>query len=131
MGLWIALTDSVKLQELVAGAVVAVLVALVLGLLEPFGEAERRGGGLSARTALRPLLRLALEMPLLVRLLWRRLRHGEAIAGELRLEDSPGGPLLSEWWDSLTPSRYAIGVSDEGERVLVHALPRPGPRGRE
>lgn len=132
MATWVALTDSVKLQELIAGIVVAATVATLLSLVERTdGPARTRPTRVRAGDLLGPPARLVSDMPMLLVVLWRRIRHGEPIAGALRIERTEAPLLVNEWWGSLAPSRYVIGTEEEAGRALVHELrPRaPGSRG--
>ena len=122
VGLWVALTDTVKLQELIAGSVVAAFAATLAGRIV---MGTPRGSGAAAprwRAIARPPLRLVVETAILALAIWRRLRFGRPLRGSLRLERYEGGQVLTEWWGSLGPNRYVIGIDEEGGAVLVHEL---------
>jgi hypothetical protein len=121
-GLWVALTDTVKLQELIAGAIVSGLAATLAGAITIATATGVGAGAASLRAIGGPALRLVADTGVLALAVWRRLRFGRALAGSLRLERFAGDRLLTEWWGSLGPNRYVIGVDEEAGTMLVHEL---------
>jgi len=123
--LWIALTGLVALQELVAGAVVAAIGAAFAGLILPPPRprrSRRRGDRPVIVQLVEPLVRLPLDTLALARALWRSLVRGRRLRGRLLASPLRGDPLLGEWWGSIAPCRYVIGIDEEQETMLVHEL---------
>lgn len=121
MGIWLLLTDTVVRQELLAGAIVATLVATTAALI-----ARPRTGRFRfppAAAVLQPLWRLVPDTCSLAALVARRLLRGRPIAGGLRAELPSGPGAVGEWWASLAPGRYVIGVDEGSGLALVHELP--------
>jgi len=120
MGVWLLLTDTVVRQELLAGAIVAALVATAAAMVErPRTERLRLP---PAAAVLEPVWRLVPDTCSLGALVARRLLHGRPIAGRLRAEPPSGPGVVGEWWDSLAPGRYVIGVDEGSGLALVHEL---------
>jgi hypothetical protein len=121
VAVWLLLTDTVVRQELLAAAIVSALVATVAVLVE-----RPRWGRFRvppAATVLEPVWRLVPDTCSLAALLAGHLRRGRPIAGRLRIEPPSGPGLVGEWWDSLAPGRYVIGVDEDTGLALVHELP--------
>src|SRR5215211_4992879 len=117
--LWLALTDSHRTQELVAGAVAAMVAAAGAGLVTRRGQSSgiargaSRGGGPGVAIAV--ARRLAGDPVRLAAALWARIAHGRELSGAFRLVPYPpagGGPppAAAEWLGSLAPNRYVIGI---------------------
>jgi hypothetical protein len=124
--LWVALTDTVKVQELVAGAVVAAAGVALAALVErdrERREAQRPGPS----QLLRPLTQLPLDTARLGFALLRRLGGAPPPAGAFRREPLEGAPLFAEWWGSLSPGRYVVGTDPEDGSMLVHEMRREDP----
>lgn len=122
--LWIALTGLVVLQELVAGAVVAAIGAAFAGLILPPARprrSPRRGDRPVIVQLAEPLIRLPLDTLALARALGRSILRGRQLRGRLLASPLRGDPVLGEWWGSIAPCRYVIGI-DEEETMLVHEL---------
>jgi hypothetical protein len=135
--LWMALADSRRWSELVAGAVVAALGAMVSGAIARPGRPRTLADTrallrLPPRRLLGPLLRLLPDTGLVIGALWRRLAGGGDPRGSTRevprAEDpalrTPAGLIATEVWGSLAPNRYVIGVDEECGTVLFHELVR-------
>jgi hypothetical protein len=135
--LWLALTDTRVLPELVTGAVVAAIGATVSGLVTRVGGPRTVRNslalfGLGPRRLAFPLLRLVVDTGLVTAALWRRLVRRERVSGSFREAPRPGqeplrtaaGRAVVEVWGSLAPNRYVVGVDDERGVVLVHELVR-------
>ena len=135
MGLWLALTDTRVLPELVTGAVAAAIGATVSGLVTRSGRPRTIAKSLAltrlgARRLANPLLRLVPDMLILVGALWRRLVLRQPVQGSFRVarlgseqaRRSAAGRVLTEVWASLVPNRYVVGADEEDGIVLVHEL---------
>ena len=123
--LWIALTGSTALQELVAGAVVAAIGAGFAGLIlppSPRRRSRRRGDRPVIVQLVEPLVRLPLDTLVLARALWGSRVRGHQLRGRLLASPLRGNPLLGEWWGSIAPCRYVIGIDEEDETMLIHEL---------
>jgi hypothetical protein len=120
MAVWLLLTDTVVLQELFAGAIVAVLVATAgVWIPRPW---DRPLHPPPPGAVLGPLLRLAPDTWSLAVLVGKRIAGGRPIAGRLRAEPAERTGAIEEWWGSLAPARYVIGVDEETGTELVHEL---------
>jgi len=136
MALWLALTDTRNTQDLVAGAVAALIAATAAGLVTRRGSPKpvMKSLGLlriGPRRLARPLVRLVVDTGVLSAALARRLT-GREVSGSFRAvryrPDAPrrsaAGRALTEVWGSLTPNRYVVGTDDEDGLLLVHELVR-------
>jgi hypothetical protein len=135
--LWLALTDTHKLPELVAGAVVAAIGATFAALITRPGRPKTVGSslavlGVGPRILLRPLVRLAGDTGRLTAALWRQLVRRRAVRGSFRAVryrpdralSSAAGRAVVESWGSLSANRYVIGIDEEAGVLLVHELVR-------
>ena len=135
--LWLALTDTRVLPELITGAVAAAIGATVSSLLTRVGRPHTVRNslamvGLGPRRLAFPLLRLVLDTGLVTAALWRRLARRERVRGSFRVAAAPrqeplrtaAGRAVLEVWGSLPPNRYVVGIDDERGMVLVHELVR-------
>jgi hypothetical protein len=133
--LWLALTDTRVLPELVTGSVTAAIGATVAGLVTRVGRPRTVRNslaliGLGPRRLALPLLRLVLDTGLLTGALWRRLARRERVRGRFREAPRPSqkplrtaaGRAVLEAWGSLAPNRYVVGIDEERGMVLVHEL---------
>jgi multisubunit Na+/H+ antiporter MnhE subunit len=120
MAIWLLLTDTVVLQELFAGAIVAGLVATAgIWIPRPWDHHLRPP---PPGAVLGPLLRLVPDTWSLAVLVAKRIAEGDPIAGRLRAEPAEQTGTIEEWWGSLAPSRYVIGADEETGTELVHEL---------
>jgi multisubunit Na+/H+ antiporter MnhE subunit len=133
--LWLALTDSRALPELIAAAVAGALGATLASLIVRPGPPRTlrmtaRLASIGPRRLGRPLARLLLDNGVLGKALWRRLVERQPVEGTLRSAHlsseaalrSAAGRVATEAWGSLTPNRYVIGVDEEAGTILVHEL---------
>ena len=133
--LWLALTDTRVLPELVAGAVAAAIGATLATAVSRSGRPRTVAKSASllrvgpARLA-RPLGRLVVDTGLLCAALWRRLVLRREVRGTFRAaryrpgaaRASAAGRTATEVWGSLTPNRYVVGVDEDEGTILVHEL---------
>lgn len=128
-GLWLALTDTIKTQELAAGAVAAALGAVLATALSPrFPALPRR---LTPWVLARALRGLVLDTGIVARAVARRAA-GRQVRGSFRAArfrysaDRRGRATaaLAEAVGSVRPNRYVVAADLEGEAVLVHELRR-------
>jgi hypothetical protein len=136
-GLWLALTDTQVLPELVAGAVAAAIGATVSGLVTRPGRPKTVAKslavlGVGPRLLARPLMWLVVDNRLLALALWRRLvgrrgADGSFVASRYSAsgpQGSAAGRALTEIWGSVAPNRYVVGVDEDERTILVHELIR-------
>ena len=134
MVLWLALTDTKNTQDVVAGAVTAVIAATIAGLVIRPGLPKTMAKSLDLlrlgpRRLLHPLVRLVADTGIVAAALARRLT-GQRVSGAFRAvryrPDQPrrsaAGRALTEVWGSVAPNRYVIGTDDEESILLVHEL---------
>lgn len=136
MVLWVALTDTRRFQELMAGVAVAAIAATVSGLVTRVGPPKtvakslallRLGPGRLAH----PALRLFVDSGLLARALVASLK-GRRPGGSFRVarhrpeeaRRSATARAVAEIWGSLAPNRYVIGIDEDEGIALVHELVR-------
>jgi hypothetical protein len=135
--LWVALTDTRVLPELIAGAVAAAIGATVSGLVTRAGQPRTLSKSLAIltlgpRRLAHPLARLVVDTALLTGLLWRRLVGRQAVGGTFRAAHyrpreplaSAAGRALTVIWGSLPPNRYVVGLDGEQDVILIHELVR-------
>jgi multisubunit Na+/H+ antiporter MnhE subunit len=136
MALWLALTDTHKQPELIAGAVAAAVGATAAAAVARPGQPKTLANSLALlrlgpRRLLRPLGGLVTDTALLTIALARSLA-GRRPSGEFRVvryrADAPrrsaAGRALTETWGSLMPNRYVVGTDDEEGILMIHELVR-------
>jgi len=133
-GLWLALTDTHALPELLTGAVAAAIGATLAGLLTRVGPPKTVSKSLSAATLgprlLRPMWRLIADTALLTAELGRavvrrRMPSGSFVSARYHPEAarrSAVGRAITETWGSLAANRYVVGIDEERGLILVHEL---------
>ena len=136
-GLWVLLVDAVDEPNLLAGAVSALVAAVLATALQSHRSVHARLRPAMLRRAYRPLLLLVTDSVRVTAALFRRLVLRRDIRGSfraVRYRASGGDPddtarrLLSEWGASVAPNRYAIGVDPDRDALIVHELvPARGP----
>jgi hypothetical protein len=135
MSLWLALTDTRVVPELVTGAVAAAIGATASGLVTRPGRPRTIAKSLALarlgpRRLVSPLLRLAPDTVLVAGALWRRLVLRRPVQGSFRVarlgsehgRRSAAARVLTEVWASLVPNRYIVGADEEDGIILVHEL---------
>jgi hypothetical protein len=136
MALWLALTDTHKEPELIAGAVAAAAGATVAAaVVRPGGPKTLTKSleflRLGVRRLGRPLVRLVVDTGLVTAALVSRAT-GRRARGSFRVvryvPDAPrrsaAGRALTEIWGSLTPNRYVVGTDDDEGILMIHELVR-------
>jgi multisubunit Na+/H+ antiporter MnhE subunit len=136
MALWLALTDTHKEPELLAGAVAAAVGATVAAAIVRPGQPKTVRKSLELlrlgpRRLVRPLVRLVADTGLLTTALVRSL-VGQRPRGSFRVvrysadppRRSAAGRALTEIWGSLTPNRYVIGTDEDEGILMIHELVR-------
>jgi hypothetical protein len=135
--LWLGLTDTRVLPELIAGAVAAAIGATVSGLVTRVRQPRTLSKSLALlrlgpRRLGHPLARLFVDTALLTGALWRRMIRRQAVGGAFRAAqyrperplESAAGRALMVTWGSLPPNRYVVGLDEEQGVILVHELVR-------
>jgi multisubunit Na+/H+ antiporter MnhE subunit len=140
LSFWIVVDDSLRTDELLAGAGAAALGAIL-------AEAVSNQAGLRVR--LRPeWLGAALRLPaqvgrdtwIVFAALWRQLAHGQPPRSEFRAIPVSGAGnhgarddaeattarVLQVWSHSLAPNSFALGIEPERDVMIVHRLVSAG-----
>jgi multisubunit Na+/H+ antiporter MnhE subunit len=136
MGLWLLLTFTVQLAQLVVGAIAALLVAGLTFLAWRGGSrvAVRPGIGWLAEAARLPWLVLR-DSGALVSILWQRVGRGRQVRGRLEsahlplARDRPASvarKVLAVLAGSFAPNTYVVEIDDRRRRVLFHRLAPSG-----
>lgn len=137
LALWLLLVDSVDQQNLFTGIGVALLGALLTGLLQYLRPVRLRPRASMLRFLYRPLVllftdTLRVARVMVVSLPARSSQHGRLRAARYSAcADDPeqaARRVLTEWGGSLGSNRYVIGIDSETRTLLVHELhPSSGP----
>jgi hypothetical protein len=128
--LWMALVDTRKLPEIVAGAVVAALAATVAFAARRRTVSRLPSGAGLLRRGLRALLRLPVETVIVAAALPRAIRGRGRRTGRLRAvrfrhtadAEAAGRHVVSEYFGSVAPNRFVIGIDTSRQYMLVHEL---------
>jgi hypothetical protein len=136
MALWLALTDTHKEPELLAGAVAAAVGATLAAAIVRPGRPKPVTKSLELlrlgpRRLGRPLVRLVADTGLVTMALLRSLA-GRRPRGSVRVvrysPDLPrrgaAGRAVTEIWGSLAPNRYVIGADEDEGILMIHELVR-------
>jgi hypothetical protein len=128
---WLLLVDSIDEQNSFVGAGVALLGALLTGLLQYLRPVRLRPRPSMLRFAYRPLVLLFTDTFRVARVLVASLPFRGAEYGRLRAvrytacDEDPeqaARRVLTEWGASLGSNRYVIGIDSEARVLLVHEL---------
>jgi hypothetical protein len=130
--LWMALVDTRKLPEIVAGAVAAALAATVAFAARRRTVSRLPSGAGLLRRGLRTLLRLPVETVIVAAALPRAIRSRGRRTGRLRAvrfrhtpdAEAAGRHVVSEYLGSVAPNRFVIGIDTSRQYMLVHELVR-------
>ncbi|MFL5822853.1 MAG: hypothetical protein ACJ764_05355 [Solirubrobacteraceae bacterium] len=135
--LWMLLVDGKDVPNLVTGAVCALIAAGLSTLLQTLGAPRARPRLSMFRYIYRPLLLLVTDTGRVIAALVRRLVLRRPISGEFRAvryraagddPESLARRVMTEWGSSLAANRYAIGVDQSRNVLIVHELvPARGP----
>lgn len=131
MSLWVWADDTLALSELLVGAGVAALAATVTELVQ-YQAASRVRLRFEWTADLLPIPgRVAKDMVIVFRALWRQLAHGDP--PQSCFEETPveTGTDCSEdatwrtfkvWSTSISPNSLALGVEGDRKAMVVHRL---------
>jgi multisubunit Na+/H+ antiporter MnhE subunit len=134
-GLWLVVTDSPKLPELLTGAVVVALAATASERVRRQRDTAMRLPAHGLRRAWRPLARVPADLARVTAAVCRQLvaprpRRGRVRAMPFRHGgDGPaelGRRALAEGLGSFAPNTIVIGVDDRRDLILVHQLEPSG-----
>ena len=145
-GLWTLLVFKTEPAELVAGAVAAAVAATGAELVRSRGSVRFAGDVRWLRVLPSLPGEVLAGTVLLIRVLWRVVRHGEQPASGYRALPFPGandrGPraagrqAVTKWLGAVTPNHIVLGFDDDEDVVLLHELaptaqpPRLDPDGK-
>lgn len=134
---WLLLVDSTDEQNSFVGAGVALLGALMTGLLQYLRPVRLRPRPSMFRFVYRPLVLLVTDTFRVARVIISSLPGRSSQYGRFRAvrysacDDDPeqaARRVLTEWGASLGSNRYVIGIDSEAGTLLVHELhPSSGP----
>ena len=137
LALWLLLVDSTDEQNLFTGIGVALLGAMLGGLLQHLRPVRLAPRPVMVRFLHRPLVLLFSDTFRVMRVLLVSLPKRSSEYGRLRVarytacEEDPDGAarrVLTEWGASLGSNRYVVGIDAGSGVLLVHELtPASGP----
>jgi len=132
LGLWLALTYSVRPAELATGAVVAAGAATAAMLVRARRQVVPRFRPVWALRAARAYMRLLTDLPMLVAVVWRRgvvraPERGAVVSTPTDAVDpddpvQAGDRVAIQYVGSLAPSSVVVDVDVERGLVLEHRL---------
>jgi hypothetical protein len=135
VALWLALTDSRNVQELMLGLGVVALAAAAASVVERPRPSETLARlAVPARLGLRrcaaPVWRLVRDSAIISAATVRALAARRTIHGRFRAvpyrpgraRRGVGGRILTESLGSLQANRYVVGVDEDRQLVVVHEL---------
>jgi hypothetical protein len=128
--LWMALVDTRKLPEIVAGALAAALAASVAKLAQQRTASPPASSAGLLRRGIRTILRLPVETVIVAAALPRAIRDRGRRTGRLRAVrfrhvadgEAAGRHVVSEYLGSFAPNRFVIGIDESRQYMLVHEL---------
>jgi multisubunit Na+/H+ antiporter MnhE subunit len=137
MSFWVIVDDSLRTDELLAGAGAAALGAT---LAEVVGHQAGLRPSLRAEwivPALRLPAQVARDTWIVFAVLWRRLARGEQPRSGFRavmVAHEPDGDdsdavtrrVLQVWSHSLAPNSFALGIEPERDVMIIHQLAPAG-----
>lgn len=134
---WLLLVDSTDEQNSLVGAAVALLGALMTGLLQYLRPVRLRPRPSMLRFVYRPFVLLFTDTLKVARVIISSLPSRSSEYGRVRAvrytacSDDPeqvARRVLTEWGASLGSNRYVIGIDADAQILLVHELhPSSGP----
>lgn len=137
LALWLLLVDSTDEQNLFTGIGVALLGAMLTGLLQYLRPVRLAPRPVMARFLYRPIVLLFSDTLRVLRVLLVSLPRRSSEFGRLRAarysacDEDPDGAarrVLTEWGASLGSNRYVIGIDARSGVLLIHELsPTSGP----
>jgi hypothetical protein len=128
--LWMALVDTRKLPEIVAGALAAALAASVAKLAQQRTASAPALSGALVRRGFRTILRLPVETVIVAAALPRAIHGRGRRTGRFRAVrfrhvadgEAEGRQVVSEYFGSFAPNRIVIGIDESRQYMLVHEL---------
>jgi hypothetical protein len=129
-GLWLAITDTRQVPELILGAFVAAVGASAAWAALHERELRLKLPRRALRYSWRPFWRLLVDTGIVAGALWRHLVLRRPVRGRFRAVRFAGGErpedsarrALAEGLGSLAANRYVVGVDPSEEYLLVHQL---------
>jgi hypothetical protein len=131
MALWLALTVSTQLDQLMAGVAASALAGALVEAVRAQAGLALEASAFPWRAAPRQALRVVLDAGLLGVALWRALVRREPVEGQLQIAPLPiprRGPREaaigsgSVYLGSLAPNTFVVGVDPEHQLVVYHQL---------
>lgn len=129
--LWLALVDTVKAPELVAGAVAAAIAATGAVIVRGRRKLLLRPDPSWVRATWRPLLATVTDLGPLGRALWRRgVRRAPDRGGLVEVPYAAVGPdpraaahrVLTQALGSMAPNTIVVDIDQDRRTMLVHQL---------
>jgi hypothetical protein len=139
-GVWLVVTDSPKLPELLTGAVVVAIAATASELVRAQRDNPLRPPARGLVRAWRPIVRAPRDLLLVAGAIARQVFERRQQRGRVRAlpfghggeaPDALGRRALAEGLGSFAPNTIVIGVDDERDVILVHQLVPSGDAARE
>jgi hypothetical protein len=135
--LWLLLVDSTDEQDSLVGIGIALLAAVLTGLLQHLGPVRLQPRPAMARFLYRPLALLFTDTVRVARVRISSLPRRQTEYGRLRAArytacaedpEQAARRVLTEWGASMGANRYVIGIDAGTGILLVHELyPSSGP----
>jgi multisubunit Na+/H+ antiporter MnhE subunit len=129
--IWLAIDDNVSQPELFTGIAVALLATVIVTVAGRVRTAHPRMTPSMLRYGYRPLLLLVADSVRVTWVLAKAIVLSRPTGSRFRAvryratsdsDADTGRRVLTTWGASLAPNRYAIGVDDDDELLLVHQL---------
>lgn len=132
---YLLLVDTVKLPELITGAVVATIAAIGSELVRLERRVHTRIPLRGLARAWKPVARAPADLALVLVAIGRQVLERDAARGRIRAmpfrhggdaPDAAGRRALAESLGSFAPNTIVIGVDDERNLLIVHQLVSTG-----
>jgi multisubunit Na+/H+ antiporter MnhE subunit len=131
---WIVIDDSIRLDELLAGAGAAALGATLAELVSHQSGLRLRLRAAWFRRALRLPAAVARDTWIVFGALWRRLARGEQprsgfaaipVRPAADTDEARTRRVLLVWERSVAPNSFALGLDPDRNVMVIHQLVRP------